>query len=380
MGKSDRYLSSHLVCGARDLSAADGVACANIVAPSMERQNPTSASGPFARLLGTDLTLLSLTFPLVGTLVSDQEKKEKKEQAVKHGFLICAIKRATPSCDCSFTCGEIAIEWTPTNLSLFGKDQPTHSNSIFSLPLANGNSTLAFLLHHNIHPQQLYTPPPLELCLLPSSWLKAERKEGRGDRTGATVIAREREREGRRELGTEMGRGKIEIKKIENPTNRQVTYSKRRTGIMKKAKELTVLCDAQVSIIMFSSTGKFSEYCSPTTEQRMGEGLDGLDMKELRGLEQNLDEALKVVRDRKVCDLSCTSRVRGKEPWIRLERLAARVVGLSFYSNSNGYPYLNPLSSLLLTIPLHLTTPSVVLAARRTPAAEGCRPYPSYLC
>lgn len=63
-----------------------------------------------------------------------------------------------------------------------------------------------------------------------------------------------------------MGRGKIEIKKIENPTNRQVTYSKRRTGIMKKAKELTVLCDAEVSLIMFSSTGKFSEYCSPFTE------------------------------------------------------------------------------------------------------------------
>ncbi|RWV87635.1 hypothetical protein GW17_00050334 [Ensete ventricosum] len=194
-----------------------------------------------------------------------------------------------------------------------------------------------------------------------------------------------RKREGRRELGTEMGRGKIEIKKIENPTNRQVTYSKRRTGIMKKAKELTVLCDAQVSIIMFSSTGKFSEYCSPTTEyasnpwQRMGEGLDGLDMKELRGLEQNLDEALKVVRDRKVCDLSCASRVGGKEPRIRLERSAARVVGLrckSLYSNSNEYPYLNPLSYLLLTIPLHLTTPSVVLVARRASAAEGCRPCP----
>ncbi|EHA8586726.1 KDEF1 [Cocos nucifera] len=95
-----------------------------------------------------------------------------------------------------------------------------------------------------------------------------------------------------------MGRGKIEIKKIENPTNRQVTYSKRRTGIMKKAKELTVLCDAEVSLIMFSSTGKFSEYCS--TEQRMGEDLDSLGIHELRGLEQNLDEALKVVRNRKV--------------------------------------------------------------------------------
>lgn len=62
-----------------------------------------------------------------------------------------------------------------------------------------------------------------------------------------------------------MGRGKIEIKRIENPTNRQVTYSKRRNGIFKKAQELTVLCDAKVSLIMFSNTGKFHEYTSPTT-------------------------------------------------------------------------------------------------------------------
>ena len=60
-----------------------------------------------------------------------------------------------------------------------------------------------------------------------------------------------------------MGRGKIEIKRIENPTNRQVTYSKRRNGIFKKAQELTVLCDAKVSLIMFSNTGKFHEYTSP---------------------------------------------------------------------------------------------------------------------
>jgi hypothetical protein len=63
-----------------------------------------------------------------------------------------------------------------------------------------------------------------------------------------------------------MGRGKIQIKRIQNATNRQVTYSKRRTGIMKKARELTVLCDAQVAIIMFSSTGKCHEFCSPGTE------------------------------------------------------------------------------------------------------------------
>nr|UXR27449.1 MADS transcription factor PI2 [Staphisagria picta] len=62
-----------------------------------------------------------------------------------------------------------------------------------------------------------------------------------------------------------MGRGKIEIKRIENSTNRQVTYSKRRNGILKKAKEITVLCDAEVSLVIFSSTGKMSEFVSPST-------------------------------------------------------------------------------------------------------------------
>ncbi|XP_019701893.1 MADS-box transcription factor 2 isoform X1 [Elaeis guineensis] len=62
-----------------------------------------------------------------------------------------------------------------------------------------------------------------------------------------------------------MGRGKIEIKRIENSTNRQVTFSKRRNGIIKKAREISVLCDAQVSLVIFSSSGKMSEYCSPST-------------------------------------------------------------------------------------------------------------------
>ncbi|RRT38282.1 hypothetical protein B296_00044713 [Ensete ventricosum] len=45
-----------------------------------------------------------------------------------------------------------------------------------------------------------------------------------------------------------------------------------------------------------------------------------------------------------------------------------------------GYLYLKALSFLLLTIPLHLTMPSVVLVARRVPAVGGCRPCPPYLC
>ena len=59
-----------------------------------------------------------------------------------------------------------------------------------------------------------------------------------------------------------MGRGKVEIKKIENTTSRQVTFSKRRGGLLKKAHELAVLCDAEVALVIFSSTGKLFEYAS----------------------------------------------------------------------------------------------------------------------
>jgi MADS-box transcription factor len=59
-----------------------------------------------------------------------------------------------------------------------------------------------------------------------------------------------------------MGRAKIEIKRIDNATNRQVTFSKRRNGLLKKAYELSVLCDADVAVIMFSPTGKLFEYAN----------------------------------------------------------------------------------------------------------------------
>uniref|UniRef100_A0A7N0R9P5 Uncharacterized protein n=1 Tax=Kalanchoe fedtschenkoi TaxID=63787 RepID=A0A7N0R9P5_KALFE len=139
-----------------------------------------------------------------------------------------------------------------------------------------------------------------------------------------------------------MARGKIQIKRIENTTNRQVTYSKRRNGLFKKAEELTVLCDAKVSVIMISSTQKIHEYISPgiTTKQvvdlyqkasntdvwskqyermqetlrkvkeknkrlrteirqRMGECLNDLSFEELRGLEQDMDNAATAIRARK---------------------------------------------------------------------------------
>jgi hypothetical protein len=60
----------------------------------------------------------------------------------------------------------------------------------------------------------------------------------------------------------DMGWGKIEIKRIENPTSKQVTFSKRCSGLLKKAHELVVLCDAEVALIIFSSIGKLFEFAS----------------------------------------------------------------------------------------------------------------------
>ena len=60
-----------------------------------------------------------------------------------------------------------------------------------------------------------------------------------------------------------MGRGKVEMKRIENKVSRQVTFSKRRKGLLKKAEELAVLCDVDIGVIVFSERGKLFDYSSP---------------------------------------------------------------------------------------------------------------------
>ncbi|CAK8560937.1 unnamed protein product [Lathyrus sativus] len=59
-----------------------------------------------------------------------------------------------------------------------------------------------------------------------------------------------------------MVRGKTEMKLIEDTTSRQVRFSKRRNGLMKKAFELSILCDAQVALIVFSPRGRIYEFAS----------------------------------------------------------------------------------------------------------------------
>ncbi|XP_023771445.1 truncated transcription factor CAULIFLOWER A isoform X1 [Lactuca sativa] len=143
-----------------------------------------------------------------------------------------------------------------------------------------------------------------------------------------------------------MGRGRVQLKRIENKISRQVTFSKRRTGLLKKAHEISVLCDADVALIVFSTKGKLFEYAThssmetileryerysyaeklltaPETETQAswtlessklkakievleknirhydGEDLEQLNLRELQNVEQQLETALKRIRTKK---------------------------------------------------------------------------------
>ncbi|XP_054789034.1 agamous-like MADS-box protein MADS9 isoform X4 [Prosopis cineraria] len=187
------------------------------------------------------------------------------------------------------------------------------------------------------------------------------------------------QREGKRKsLPREMGRGKIEIKRIENSSNRQVTYSKRKNGILKKAKEITVLCDAQVSLIIFAASGKMHEYISPSTtlidileryhktsgkrlwdakhedlnneidrlkkendsmqielRHLKGEDVNQLNYKELMALEDALECGLDGVRERQNCCFYADGDLQGtQEKW---QDPGGREQGAQFYTATFGY-------------------------------------------
>eukprot|EP00256_Glycine_max_P068071 XP_025982666.1 floral homeotic protein PMADS 1-like [Glycine max] len=148
-----------------------------------------------------------------------------------------------------------------------------------------------------------------------------------------------------------MARGKIQIKRIQNTT--------------KKANELTVLYDAKVSIIMFSSTGKLHKIEQSTKQffdqyqmtlgvdiwnshyENMQENLkklkevnrnlrkefrynclNELGMEDLRLLEEGMDKAAKVVRERKRCIAALTC-VCGKHKGAATESLNSCVAHMS---------------------------------------------------
>lgn len=72
-----------------------------------------------------------------------------------------------------------------------------------------------------------------------------------------------------------LGRQKIEIKKIEKKNNLQVTFSKRRKGLIKKAGELSVLCGVDIAVIVQSPAGKVHAFGNIPVESIMDRYLEG---------------------------------------------------------------------------------------------------------
>ncbi|CAO2612615.1 Myocyte-specific enhancer factor 2B [Lemmus lemmus] len=64
-----------------------------------------------------------------------------------------------------------------------------------------------------------------------------------------------------------MGRKKIQISRILDQRNRQVTFTKRKFGLMKKAYELSVLCDCDIALIIFNSAQRLFQYASSDMDQ-----------------------------------------------------------------------------------------------------------------
>ncbi|KAF7027998.1 hypothetical protein CFC21_039977 [Triticum aestivum] len=64
-----------------------------------------------------------------------------------------------------------------------------------------------------------------------------------------------------------MGRGRTEMKRIHNDVSRRATFGKRRRGLLKKARELAVLCGVDLGLLVFDDdgAGKLFDYCSPNT-------------------------------------------------------------------------------------------------------------------
>ncbi|KAG6505963.1 hypothetical protein ZIOFF_031276 [Zingiber officinale] len=123
------------------------------------------------------------------------------------------------------------------------------------------------LLHSFSIPYLVTSIPHL---LLPIRSLLVDRRVARTDRSSllADFAARGTIRRYLRVSyrSVEMVRGKTQMRRIENLASRQVTFSKRRRGLLKKAFELSVLCDAEIGLIVFSARGKLYEFASSRME------------------------------------------------------------------------------------------------------------------
>ncbi|KAL3351699.1 hypothetical protein AABB24_019994 [Solanum stoloniferum] len=162
-----------------------------------------------------------------------------------------------------------------------------------------------------------------------------------------------------------MGRRKVEIKRIQDKNCRQVAFCKRRKGLLKKAKEISILCDVDVAVVIISNRGRLHEFSSnnslsgmlqryeshvdaekeinaeiqvaehseysgfttmgellQTTERQLEEtNADGLTVTDLMHLENELQTALIKVRSRKThLMLECAKDLHEKEKLLQEEK------------------------------------------------------------
>ncbi|XP_057734708.1 agamous-like MADS-box protein AGL61 [Arachis stenosperma] len=125
------------------------------------------------------------------------------------------------------------------------------------------------------------------------------------------------------------GRKRIEIKKLEKEANKQVTFSKRRVGMFKKASELCILCNAHVAIIVFSPADKLFCFGEPSTEAVVERYLKGApdfepikssERKKLMSCEEHnrkYEEAMKALELEKKnkADVEGFAKVWGRGEW-----------------------------------------------------------------
>ncbi|CAM0914047.1 unnamed protein product [Alopecurus aequalis] len=76
-----------------------------------------------------------------------------------------------------------------------------------------------------------------------------------------------------------MARGKVQMRRIENPVHRHVSFCKRRMSLLKKADELSVLCDADVGVMVFCPHGKIYELATNGNMQCLLERYNGSNME-----------------------------------------------------------------------------------------------------
>ena len=71
-----------------------------------------------------------------------------------------------------------------------------------------------------------------------------------------------------------MGRKKIKIARINDERSRHATFAKRKNGLVKKAIELSILCDCEIALVIFNSQGKLTQYSSGNIDQTLSKFID----------------------------------------------------------------------------------------------------------